>query len=558
MAQTLKDVMIERLVSGLKRTAVKKPSKWAELYRELPTGRWSFKHYPWLKEMHDSTAEYNVGQKAAQMGFTEMLLNLSFYGIDIRGFDCLYLVPTKTPFATDFSAGRFGPALALSTHLQNLFTDTDNVGHKRAGAANLYVRGSQSRSGLKGLPINYLMMDELAEFVEENIPLAFARTDGQLEKLIWMISTPTHEGHGIGVYWDKSDKRHFFFKCPSCSRRIELKFPESVVMCGIDEHDPDVNKSHLICYECKAVLPHDEKHLWLADNLWVPELPGRDIAGFTVSQLYSYTVTPQQLVKFYYESLHNVAFEVEFFNSKLGMPHIVKGHRVNDDDLDYCIMHGRTFNGEKLRKSLEAGNFRGHLMTMGVDVGPRKIHYEIAKWDVDSSKYHGDIHSCSTPVVATHGTVEHFEELDKLMDDYGIISCVIDGNPERRKAAEFAKRYFGRVRLCFFGRNISGKTYVDSKIEYNGDPVIMVDRTTWLDQALGRFINHTISIPMDTDLEYRTQIKEPVKTYKLDGDGNPVATYITSNGRDDHYAFSRCYNEMALMFAAAIGANQDM
>ena len=225
MATNLDRVLVERLVSGLRRSAVKTPSKWAETYRKVKDGPWTFKHFPWLREMHDSTAFKNVGQKSAQMGFTETLLNLTFYAIDIRGLDCLYVLPNKNPDASDFSSGRFAPALALSPHLQNLFTDTDNVGHKRAGAANLYIRGSQSRAGLKSLPINYLLMDEVAEFVEENIPLAFARTDGQLEKRIWMVSTPTIDGHGIGKYWDDSDKRHFFFKCPSCSRRIELKFP---------------------------------------------------------------------------------------------------------------------------------------------------------------------------------------------------------------------------------------------------------------------------------------------------------------------------------------------
>lgn len=558
MAIALKDIMLERLVSGLRRKAVKSPSKWAELYREMPEGRWTFKHYPWLKDMHDSEAEYNVGQKSAQMGFTETLLNLTFYGIDILGYDCLYLLPNKTPDASNFSSGRFGPALALSPHLQNLFTDVDNVGHKRAGAANLYVHGCQSRSGLKGLPINYLLMDEVAEFKKENIPLAFARTDGQINKKIWLISTPTYEEHGIGIYWDKSDKRHFFFKCPSCSRKIELKFPESLVICGVDEHDPDVHKSHLICYECKAILPHNQKHLWLANNQWVPEIPGRDWAGFTISQLYSYTVSPPQLVKFYFESLHNMAYEVEFYNSKLGIPHIVKGHRVTDEDLNHCILHGRKYKETNVLRSLKADNWRGNVMTMGVDVGPRKIHYEIAKWDINSDQYYGDINSCSTPTIATHGTVDEFEELDILMQEYSIISCVIDGNPERRKAAEFAKRFYGRVRLCFFGRNITGKTYVDSKIEYHGDPVIMVDRTTWLDQSLGRFINHTITLPYDTDLEYRTQIKVPVKTYKPDADGNPVATYIGTDDKPDHYAFARCYNEMALMFAASIGSNQDI
>lgn len=547
---SLDKILLERLVSGLRRSAVRTPSKWAETYRQMPKGPWTFKHHPWLREMHDSEAEYNVGQKSAQMGFTETLLNLTFYGIDIRGLDCLYILPNKNPDASDFSSGRFAPALALSPHLQNLFTDTDNVGHKRAGASNLYIRGSQSRAGLKSLPINYLLMDEVAEFVEENIPLAFARTDGQTEKRIWLISTPTIDGHGIGTYWDESDKRHFFFKCPGCSRHIELKFPESLVIVGEDEHDPRHKESHLICYECKVKLPHELKHEWLANNSWVPEIAGRDKAGFTISQLYSHPITPPDIVKFYFESRTNPAKEVELYNSKLGVPHILKGARVNDEDLDWCLTHGR-----KNRKSDDYSN--GGLVTMGVDVGPRTIHYEIARWDM-TSKYTGDLNNCYTPMVITHGKVQEFEQLYDLMNKYRIISCVIDANPERRKAAEFARKFMGRVKLCFFGNNIHGKTYVDSKVKYDNDPVIMVDRTTWLDQALGRFINHTISIPIDTDIEYRMQIMAPCKTYKKDGEGNPVSTYLTKDGTDDHYAFSRCYNEIALMFGASLGTNQDV
>jgi hypothetical protein len=551
---TLDRVLLERLVSGLKRTAVKSPSKWAETYRQMKDGPWRFKKYPWLKDMHDSTFEYNVGQKSAQMGFTETLLNLTFYAIDIRGRDCLYVLPNKNPDASDFSSGRFAPALALSPHLQNIFTDTDNVGHKRAGSANLYIRGSQSRAGLKSLPISYLLMDEVAEFVEENIPLAFARTDGQDERCIWLISTPTIEGHGIGVYWEQSDKRHFFFDCPSCNRSIELKFPESLIIFGESEHDPVVKGSHLICYECKAVLPHESKSEWLQKNEWVPTVPGRDMAGFTISQLYSPTVTPEAIAKFYLKSLHNQATEVEFYNSKLGVPHTLKGARVSDEDLDWCMNKGR-----KNRKSDDYTLFSKNpgLVTMGVDVGPRTIHYEICRWE-RTAQWNGDIHSCFTPMVITHGKVSEFEELDKLMMQYSILSCVIDANPERRKAAEFAKRFYGRIKLCFFGSNIQGKTYVDSQIKYQNDPVIMVDRTTWIDQALGRFINRTISIPIDTDIEYRTQIMTPCKTYKKDGDGNPVAVYLTKEGADDHYAFSRVYCEIALLFAAALGSNQNI
>lgn len=541
-------ILVERIISGLRRTAVKKPSKWAETYRQMKDGMWRFDRHPWLKGMHDSEKEYNVGQKAAQMGYTETLLNLVFYGIDIKCMDCLYVLPNKNPDASDFSATRFGPALAMSPHLQNLFTNTDNVGVKSTGTASLYVRGSHSRPGLKGLPINYLFLDEVAEFNEENIPLALARTDGQTEKLIWMISTPTVDGFGISKYYDeRSDQRHFFFKCPSCSRKVELKFPESLVIVGEDENDQRVKESHLICTECKSELPHKQKKIWLANNEWVPTTQNRDWAGFTISQLYSTTVSPEDIARFYFRSLYHQPTEVEFYNSKLGMPHKIKGACVTDEDLDYCILHGR-----KNKRSEPPHSLGNGVYTMGVDVGPRVIHYEIARWQIDFAKGKGDISNCGLPAVALHGKVQEFSELDDLMNKYGVRFCVIDANPERRKAAEFAKRFFGRVKLCIFGSNISGKNYVDSKVEYHNDPVIVVDRTSWLDQALGRFRNHTISLPLDTDIEYRTQVKEPVKTYKKDHDGNPVATYLTAGSRDDHYAFSRLYNEIAFIFSMSL------
>jgi phage terminase large subunit GpA-like protein len=143
-----------------------------------------------------SRAESNVGQKAAQMGYTETMLNLTFYNIDILRRDCLYVLPAKTPDAHDFSASRFDPALELSDYLTKLFSDVQNIGHKRAGSVNLYVSGSRSRSGLKSIPAGFLVMDELDEFDQENIPLAMERQSGQKEKQNWKISTPTHDGEG--------------------------------------------------------------------------------------------------------------------------------------------------------------------------------------------------------------------------------------------------------------------------------------------------------------------------------------------------------------------------
>jgi phage terminase large subunit GpA-like protein len=131
--------------------------------------------------MHDSEAELNVGQKSAQMGYTETVLNITFYNIDVRNIDCLYVLPAKTPDASDFSAARFDPALELSPHLSKIFSEVKNVGHKRAGTTNLYIRGSRSRAGLKSVPVGFIVLDELDEMTQENVRwLLKERRSGQL------------------------------------------------------------------------------------------------------------------------------------------------------------------------------------------------------------------------------------------------------------------------------------------------------------------------------------------------------------------------------------------
>ena len=93
------------------------------------------------KGILDSNATYNVTLKSAQGGFTEIAINRSLWHIDINKRDVLYVLPTATN-AGDFSKARFGGALHNSPYLKQLFTSTNSIGLKQAGATNLYIRGS--------------------------------------------------------------------------------------------------------------------------------------------------------------------------------------------------------------------------------------------------------------------------------------------------------------------------------------------------------------------------------------------------------------------------------
>lgn len=545
MKNNLLELFSQRFQANLRRQSITSPSRWACDYRMMGkpfVGKWVFEHHPWLRGMHDSKAQSNVGQKSAQVGYTETVLNITFYKMDIERVDCLYVLPAKTPDASDFSASRFDGALELSPHLTNMFSEVKNVGHKRAGSVNLYIRGSRSRSGLKSIPAGFIVLDEVDEMDQENIPLAMERASGQPEKQDWKISTPTIEGFGINVYFAQSTQEHFMFKCPHCSRFIELTFPDSLVITARDVTDPEIKKTHLICTQCKGVLAHDDKINFLSTGQWEATNTEPDVRGFYINQLYSPAVKPQSIAEKYLNSLSDATAEQEFYNSCLGLTHATEGAQISDTDIIKCL-------GAYPKQP--SSKYDG-IITMGVDVG-RVFHCEITQWYIPDRAPLHDINIFAKARVIWEGKVINIEDVDKLMIKYNIKMCVIDANPETRVAIQFANRHYGKVRLCYYNAGTSvGKLIIPSA---DNEMCVRVDRTSWLDLSLGRFHRgkDAIEIPHDVSQEYRDHLKNQVRKPMKDKDGNPIAKYVTPNHRADHFGHARNYSEIALPLALGVG-----
>ena len=537
----LKTLLYQVVASGLKQKSLTTCSRWSCANRIMGQpypGNFSFEHHPWLKEIHDCKNELIVGEKSAQMGYTETALNKVFYKIGVERVDCLYVLPSKVPDATDFSSSRFDVALELSSALNELFSDVKNVGHKRAGTANLYVRGSKARGGLKSIPVGFIVFDEVDEMEQDNIPLALERSSGQRTKQALMISTPTVDDFGIDKYYKMSTQEHFFFTCPSCNRQTELIFPDCLVIPVEEITDPRIKDSHIICKECKTKLHHEAKSEFLADGIWVPQYGDRDIRGFQINQLYSSTVTPKDLAISYLKSLNSPADEQEFFNSKLGKTHIVDGAKVTDVDISNCIGPHTIGPLKDMR-----------LITMGIDVG-RWLHVEVDEWILDQHTFTSDTNAASIVRVINQQKVEHFEQLDEIFVKYGCVYAVIDAAPERRKSFEFTQRLFGRASMCFYGVGVKGKA-LNISPEGAAEPTVTVDRTSWLDLSMGRFRTKRIILPKDTKYEYKTHLKNLVRIYDKDEEDNPVGKWVKTG--EDHFAHARNYAEIALPLALTLG-----
>src|SRR5437016_57709 len=558
----LQNLIAERVASGFKRKSIVSCAKWAESYRIMGNpfpGPWTFNYHPWLKEMHECDCDNIVGQKSAQMGYTEFALNLAFYSMDIKGIDVLYVLPAKTPDAADFSASRFNPAIESSTHLTRFFSDVQNIGHKRAGNSNLFIRGSKSRSALKSIPVGLIILDELDEMPKANVTLALERTAGQRQRQNLKLSTPTFNDFGINFFYNLSTQEHFFFTCPKCKRFTELLFPECLKVTADTLSDPKLKYSYIRCKDCKRKLWDSESysHKWkdLKTGRFVAAYPGRESRGFYVNQMLSSAIAgnPAELAGKYIKGLSNPSDEQEFYNSALGLPHIPEGASITDEHLVECRKIGTVFkNGVNIN--------RDGIRTMGVDIG-KVLHVQIDEWKLPNRRYTTDLNIEAVPKCLYFTKVHDFKELDVLMAEWKIIHCVVDKHPEHRTAYEFACRFPGHVHLCFYARGVSGKQIHEMKDKVTDvldAYTIHVDRTAWLDLRLGRYKRKAIHLPLDLSEEYKEQLKAMVRILSPDPDGNPVARYDKSENSMDHYGHASTYSEIAFPFAVSLGESHSI
>lgn len=525
-------------------------SRWSKTMRimggDFP-GPYSTKFHPWCQEMLDSRASVNFAMKGAQLGVTEVAINRALWTIDVCGKDVLYVLPTAIN-AGDFSQGRFGPALEFSPKLKSIFTATNKVNLKQAGTTSLYIRGSRGDSNLKSVPAAVVFLDEIDEMDDRAISLAIERMSGHIDKEFWGISTPTVPGYGVHALYMGTTQEHFFFKCPRCSRQTELVWPDCVEIIGETIHDPRCEESYLKCKECGGKLNHEDKPVFLhPDNtLWVPQHlnANPDMRGFHISQLYSYTITPGELVVAYHRGMVDEAAEQEFYNSKLGLPKISDVAKIDDDMLSAAQ---RDYTTEDPTPS-------NSIITMGIDQG-KTCHYVVCEWLFDN--YSNDLNASAHCRVLDFGKFpeEDWHVPAELMHQWRVNACCVDPDPQVNEARRFAREFWGYVWLCRY-RKVPTSREVTTVDEESGAPVATVDRTNWATAALGRFRRGRIWLPRDTTAEFKQQIKNLVRCYKKDDDGDLVATFV--NLGPDHFAHALIYAEIGLPFAASIQTGQDL
>ena len=539
----MRDEFAAAIAKGLVSRTLTSCSRWAAKRRVMGApfpGPYAWSRHPWVKELHDTWTPESYVMKGAQLGVTEVAINRSFYTLDALKRDVMYVLPTASA-ASDFSKTRFSSALELSAYIGSMFTDINSVQLKRAGANSLYIRGSKSRTGLKSVPVSELILDEVDEMdIDRVLVLAKERLSGQVHKHTWGISTPTIPEHGIHKLFIDSTQEHFFFRCPGCNKHIEFTWPDSIELVGEHGSDPRCAESYLKCTACGRKLPHEEKPDFLAAGQWVASKTNPNVRGFHINQLYSFTMSPGEIVVAYLKSRNDELATKEFFNSKLGVPWVASGARITEEMVLNAI---RDYSIESLRPVV--GGAR--LITMGVDQGATN-YAVVCEW-IPISPDLSDLSTAYLCRVLWAGSFpgDDWTSLYHLMGEWQVLYTVVDCQPETNEARRFCRKFSGYAGMCRYERGKAPREIATSD-EDSGAPLHKVDRSSWLSTSLGRFKCNptTIELPRDLPGVFSSHIQCLVRTYERESDGSVSVVYKTTGDGMDHYAHALNYAEIAL------------
>jgi hypothetical protein len=430
---------------------------WAVRNVRLDGRPFRFDGHEYLRAIYDDTSPHVVLSKAAQIGGTTWALLRALHAC-MNGLNTIYFFPTRTD-VLEFSKSRVGPLVEENPFLKREMHDTDTAGLKRIGGAHLYLRGMQSTIGMKSVPADLIVFDELDESTPEAKAMARERIAHSEYKRIIELSNPSLPDYGIDEQYQKSDQRHWTVKCPACGKwtALDKEFPRKMGEEVRIIRQADDGGFFRACPACEAELD-------LAAGEWVADFPDRLIHGYRISQLLSERVDAGEILHEY----RTTRYPERFYNLKIGIPWADLERRLDIMTvLSLC-------DDEPMAEKDDEGS------AMGVDTG-RELHCVIVRPETHWNK---------RPDRIIHLAVcRDFAELDELMERFSISCCVIDGLPETHATRAFAQRH-SSVFLNFFNEHQRGETKWDRSSD-----MVQVNRTEALDASRAVILQKKIVLP---------------------------------------------------------------
>lgn len=377
-----------RLFSAIARILSPPPeltvSQWADQYRKLSReassepGQWNTDRAPYQREIMDAVkdamCEDVIIMSSAQIGKTEIILNIIGYYIDYDPSPILCLQPTLE-MAQTFSKDRLSAMLRDTPCLKGKVKDArtrdsgNTILHKTFPGGHITMAGANSAAGLASRPIKIVLMDEVDRYpasagTEGNpIKLAEKRTTTFWNRKKIKVSTPTIKGRSeIEKEYNASSMEEWNVPCPCCGKYQPYEWKR--IRFG------DVTM------ECKFCGEHLSETEWKENpGKWIAQKENRKKRGFHINELaspwkhWNETIDEFQEAQREYKEHGDVEKMKVWINTALGETWEERGKAADEDK----IIQRR----ERYTADLPDGVL---LVTAGVDVQDDRFEVEVTGW----------------------------------------------------------------------------------------------------------------------------------------------------------------------------------
>ncbi len=476
---------------------------WAASVPIILDGRpFTFKKHEYLWEPYHLDHPDIVEYKAAQMGLTSKAMLKAVFGARYGGYrGILYLFPSKSD-VIEFSKGRVSPLIEENpATIGKWLRDTDSANVKQIWNCFLYFRGMKSRVGLKSVPVDFVIFDELDEASQNAVDMAMERMSHSEIRHVLKLSNPTLPDYGIDKAFQETDQRYWLLKCEECGEYtcLEDTFPDCLLEVG--------DRVIRACGKCRAEL-NPSIGEWVARHPSVTEK-----RGYHYSQLFSHYVDPADILH-QFRTTNNLT---DFFNLKIGLAYVEASNRLSVQEvLRLCGNAG-----------IEAS--APGPCSMGVDQG-RELHVVIGKR-----------HFQKAGTILHFGIYRDWEDLNRLMKAFNVSRCVVDALPETRNARAFALRHQGKVFLNYYQEHQKGRYAWNEK-----DMTVSCNRTESLDASHNEVMRGEIVLPRECGIvrDFARHLHNVAK--KLEEDEETGAKrYVYVKLGPDHFRHALNYEAMA-------------
>lgn len=365
--------------------------EWADRYRILSKessaepGKWRTDRTPYMVEIFncitDSITESVTIMSSAQIGKTEMLLNILGRYIHLDPCSILFVQPTVDD-AKAFSKERVEPMIRDTKILRRLIKKANKkaegtVQGKMFPGGFVRFVGANSPSGLASRPIRIVLLDEVDRFPQsakqegDPVQLAERRTTTFFNKKLLRVSTPTDDTTSkIKKLFLQGSQEEWCLPCPHCGEYQPLKWE------NIKE---DEGKIKLECISCGCL---SEEMQWKKDNQaagkWIAKFPQeKKHRSFHMNSLASPWRSWEDIYEEYLQVKDDDMRMRAFINTVLGETFILH----LEEQLDYEALFARREDyGAELHPNIK-------YLTAGVDVQDNRLEVIVVGWGEGYESY---------------------------------------------------------------------------------------------------------------------------------------------------------------------------